>query len=189
MWPVIRRTNRNVPSARDSVFSTRPANANVRKTLLIGLYALKQRQHGRHFVDAFFSVKTFKFRWKCHWFFSMGSNWDQVINGPCNGLAPNRRQAIIRSSGSLANWCIYASLGLNDLTHCVVRTIDIFLFVISEQGRDVKLRLLKSAIIRLFVQQRVQLTEKKTSKLRITATGYARGESTGHRWIFPLNGQ
>ena len=45
---------------------------------------------------------------------SSGFNW-YVIIGSDNGLAPNRRQAIIWTNGGLVYWRIYASLVLNVL--------------------------------------------------------------------------
>ena len=39
-----------------------------------------------------------------------------IIIGLDNGLAPNRRQAIIWTNDGLDYWCIYASLGLNELS-------------------------------------------------------------------------
>ena len=35
--------------------------------------------------------------------------------GSDDGLAPNRLQAIILISGGLVYWCMYASLGFNEL--------------------------------------------------------------------------
>ena len=46
---------------------------------------------------------------------SLWSNWQYVIIGSDNGLAPNRRQAIIWTSDGLVYWCIYVLLGLNEL--------------------------------------------------------------------------
>ena len=48
---------------------------------------------------------------------SLGSNWQDAIIGSDNGLAPNRRWAIICTNDGLGLQCIYASLGLNELTH------------------------------------------------------------------------
>ena len=44
------------------------------------------------------------------------SNWQYDIIGLDNGLAPNRRQAIIWINDDLVYWRIYASLGLNEFT-------------------------------------------------------------------------
>ena len=46
--------------------------------------------------------------WICSpWF---NSQWSSIDSD--NGLAPNRRQAIIWNNDGLGHWCIYASLGL-----------------------------------------------------------------------------
>ena len=47
---------------------------------------------------------------------SLRSNWQYIIIGSGNGLAPNRPQAIIWTSDGLVNWHIQASLGLNELS-------------------------------------------------------------------------
>ena len=47
---------------------------------------------------------------------SAGSNWQYSSIGLDDGLAPNRREAIIWTSDDLVCWHIYASLGLNELT-------------------------------------------------------------------------
>ena len=46
---------------------------------------------------------------------SFGLNWQYVIIGPENGLAPIRRQSIFWTSDDLVYWRAYASLGLNAL--------------------------------------------------------------------------
>ena len=40
-----------------------------------------------------------------------------------NGLALSRRQAIISTNDGLGWWCIYASLGLNELRGCCLPLI------------------------------------------------------------------
>ena len=47
---------------------------------------------------------------------SFGSNLQYVIIGSDNGLAPNRRQAIIWTNDGLVYWRIYASVGLDELS-------------------------------------------------------------------------
>ena len=37
--------------------------------------------------------------------------------GSDNGFSPNRREAIIWTNDGIVHWRIYASLGLNELTH------------------------------------------------------------------------
>ena len=46
---------------------------------------------------------------------SQGSNQRHSSIGSDDGLAPSRRQAIIRANDDLVYWRNYASLGLNDL--------------------------------------------------------------------------
>ena len=45
--------------------------------------------------------------------YSLGSNWQYVIIGSDNGLAPNRRQAIIWTNEGPVYWRMYASLDHN----------------------------------------------------------------------------
>ena len=45
---------------------------------------------------------------------SQGSIW-QAITGSENGLAPNKRQAIIWTSNGLVDWCIYALASIDVL--------------------------------------------------------------------------
>ena len=42
-------------------------------------------------------------------------NWQYGSIDSDNGLAPNRRQGIIWSNVGMFYWCIYVSLGLNEL--------------------------------------------------------------------------
>ena len=53
---------------------------------------------------------------------SLGFDWQYGSIGSDNGLAPNRRLAINWSKDGMSYWCKYASLGLNELTHCVLVT-------------------------------------------------------------------
>ena len=59
-----------------------------------------------HFISVEFSLKIF----------SWGSNYQYTSIGSDNGLALNRRQAIIWTKGGLVYWHMYASLGLNELS-------------------------------------------------------------------------
>ena len=49
---------------------------------------------------------------------SSGSNWQYCSIGLHNGLAPNRRQAIIWTNADPIHWCIYTALWEDELTHC-----------------------------------------------------------------------
>ena len=89
-------------------------------TINIWLSTLRLRQNGHHFVHDIFSCIFLNenFRISKNVFIEMcflGSNWQYVIIGSDKGWAPNRRQAIIWTSDGLVYWCIYASLGLNEL--------------------------------------------------------------------------
>ena len=48
--------------------------------------------------------------------------------GSYNGLAPTRRQAIIWTNDGLVWWCIYASLGLNELSSQTNVSLNVKLF-------------------------------------------------------------
>ena len=76
-------------------------------------------------------MKTFEFQIIFHWNGSLYSNWQYVITGLDNGLAPNKRQASqtiiwinIWINDGLVYWCIFASLSLNELILAIFR-IDI----------------------------------------------------------------
>ena len=49
---------------------------------------------------------------------SQWSNWQYPSIGLDNGLAPNRRQAIIWTNADLIHWRIYATLGEDELMAC-----------------------------------------------------------------------
>ena len=51
------------------------------------------------------------------------SNWQYGGIGSDNGLALNRRQAIIWTNDGLGYWCIYVSLSLNELISMIDRCI------------------------------------------------------------------
>ena len=67
--------------------------------------------------------------WKLSYFYSnfteicsQGSNYHYANIGSDDGLAPNRRQAIIWNNAGLVYWRIYVSLDLNELNHCPLGT-------------------------------------------------------------------
>ena len=75
-------------------------------------------QNGHHFADGIFIcifvLKSFissNFTEVC----SQRSNWQYPIIGLDNGLAPNRRQAIICTNTDPIHWRIYAALGGDEL--------------------------------------------------------------------------
>ena len=69
------------------------------------------------FSDVIFWVKIFVCRFEFHWRFSQWSNWQWTSTDSDNGLAPNRRQAIMCTNHVLVYWRIYVSLGLNVFIH------------------------------------------------------------------------
>ena len=79
-------------------------------------------QHGRQLTDDIFRLHFHE--WKvlnfdqnftevCSWW----SNWQYPSIDLDNGLAPNRRQAIIWTNADPIQWRIYAALGGDELTH------------------------------------------------------------------------
>ena len=56
-------------------------------------------------------MKSFGFDKKITKVCSCGSNWQYPSIGLDNGLAPNRRQAIIWTNADPIHWRIYATLG------------------------------------------------------------------------------
>ena len=60
-------------------------------------------------------MKSFVFGFEFHWSLFPGVNWKYVNFGLDNGLAQNRRQAIIWTNTDLGHWRIYAALGGNEL--------------------------------------------------------------------------
>ena len=73
-----------------------------------------------NFVNDIFkciSIKMFKFRLTFTEVCSQGSNGQYSSIGSDNGLAPNRRQAIIWTSDGLGCRRIYVSFGLNESSH------------------------------------------------------------------------
>ena len=82
---------------------------------------------------AFSWMKTFDF-WKFHRNMFFGSNWQCGRIGSDNGFTPNRRQATIWTNFGMFYLCIYASLGLNELTIVWAKWIrfNVWLEIISD---------------------------------------------------------
>ena len=70
------------------------------------------------FSSAFFLMWTIEFWITCHWsmLLILGSNLQYCCIGSGNGLALNRRQAIIWNNVGISYWRIFASLDLNELS-------------------------------------------------------------------------
>ena len=84
------------------------------------VYTLRARWNGCHFADNIFKciflMKTLILTTILpKRIYSPGSNWQYGSISSDNGLAPNRRQAIIWTNDGIGYWCIYASLSLNEL--------------------------------------------------------------------------
>ena len=67
------------------------------------------------FSGAFSWMKSFIFWLKFHWSLFIRANWQYLGIGLDNGLAPNRRQAIIWTNVYLIHWRKYATLGGDEL--------------------------------------------------------------------------
>ena len=67
------------------------------------------------FADGIFRCiflnKMIELRLKFHWNFSKGSNWQQASVCSCNGLAPDRRQAITWTNDDTVYWRIFPVQG------------------------------------------------------------------------------
>ena len=62
-------------------------------------------------------MKIIEFQFKFNWNLFPGIQLKMNIIGLDNGLAPNRRQAIIWTNADPVDWRIYAALGDAELTH------------------------------------------------------------------------
>ena len=85
-------------------------------------------QNGRHFANDIFKcifVNEFFFYFDKNFtdVCSQGSNWQSSSIGLDNGLAPNRRQAIIWTNADPINWRIYATLGGDELTQMFIVSV------------------------------------------------------------------
>ena len=69
------------------------------------------------FSDAFSWMRTFVFLIKFHWSLFLRLQLTKTSIGLDNGLALNRRQAIIWTNADPVQWHIYTSLGGEELTH------------------------------------------------------------------------
>ena len=95
-------------------------NESLDACMTLRFNTLRPRQNGRHFPDDIFKFILFdenvwvliKISLKCC---SYGSSYQYSSIASDNGLAPNRRQAIIWTKGDPVQWRIYASPGHNEL--------------------------------------------------------------------------
>ena len=122
---------RKCNAKRKSPWRGIPADRHLKRLLTWcrhGLDTLRPRQNGRHFADDIckgiylnenFSILHKNFTAIC----SLGSNRHNGSIVSDDGLAPNRRQAIIWTNVDMLYWRIYAPLGLNELKSMPVRSI------------------------------------------------------------------
>ena len=92
--------------------------ANVIQSGLVN--TLMQRQNGRHSAYGIFKLISLYEDYCILIVFSSKfvpqvSNQQRSCIGSDNGLAPNKRQAIIGTNDGLIYWCIPASLGFEEL--------------------------------------------------------------------------
>ena len=89
--------------------------------LVLGFNFSPPGQNCRHFAgdisDACSWMKIFVFLSKFHWILSLTSNWEYVSIGLNNGLAPNRRQAIICINAHPIRWRKFVALGEMSFKH------------------------------------------------------------------------
>ena len=105
-----------------TLYKTWPLFSNISLTLKTSINPLRQKQNGRLFADdVFIRIILNENSWISN---NISLKYvpygliDNVIIGSDNGLASNRRQAIIWTNNGLVYWRIYASLGLNELVYC-----------------------------------------------------------------------
>ena len=82
------------------------------------------------FSDAFSWMKIFVFWLKFHWSLFLRVQLTIAQHGLDNGLAPNRRQAVIWNNADPIHWCIFVALGEDELRFSWFSSCDfrIFLF-------------------------------------------------------------
>ena len=95
-------------------------SATNHPTKVIAVLTIPPWTNGRYFADDIFRCifmnEAFSFWLKCHWNLFLRVKLTITI-GLDNGLAPNRRQAIIWTNADPIPWRIYATLRGDDLTH------------------------------------------------------------------------
>ena len=98
-------------------------------TTFLFFNTLRPRQNQRHFADDIFKLifldEYCGIWFEFHWHLFPTTQLQQASIGSDNGLAPDRRQAIIWTNDNIIHWhththtyiYIYASLSLNELRH------------------------------------------------------------------------
>ena len=105
-----------------TLYKTWPFFSNMSLTLKTSINPLRQKENSHLFADdVFICIILNENSWISN---NISLKYvpygliDNVIIGSDNGLASNRRQAIIWTNNGLVYWRIYASLGLNELVYC-----------------------------------------------------------------------
>ena len=78
----------------------------------------------RHFQLHFIQWKCLNFKWNFIEICSLGYRWQFCSIVSDNGLAPNRRQAIIWSNADPIHWHIYAALGGDEFTQVLLNLLE-----------------------------------------------------------------
>ena len=86
----------------------------------------------RHFQLHFIQWKCLNFKWNFIEICSLGSSWQYGSMVSDNGLAPNRRQAIIWSNADPIHWHIYAALVGDELS--IIWSLILSAFNLQESG-------------------------------------------------------
>ena len=134
------------------------------------------------FSGAFSWMKSFVFWLKFHWNVLLRVQLTATHPGSDNGLAPNRRQAIIWTNADLINWRIYAALVGDELMEQPIATnvIDIWL-------KHFSLKKKHFSHLRYFVQDPVcQIITSGSASGRRTADVEEIDRSYGNRYSIVL---
>ena len=113
LW-LYHKTSHHFVTSRGQVWPSHSQSINT--ILRKDINSSSPGQNGHHFADDIFRCifvnEKFCISLKCHWSLFLGV---QLTITQHDGLAPNRRQAIISTNGDLIHWRIYAGLGGDEL--------------------------------------------------------------------------
>ena len=77
-------------------------------------------------------MKIFEFQFNYYWSVSVRSSWQYASIGLDNGLAPNRRQAIIWANADPIDLHIYAALGGDGLIAILLLSVICTLYLLQQ---------------------------------------------------------
>ena len=132
-WSSIRRSSVRGPSSRQNfvkmtTFLFQRFDSSIIQFCRLGFTTFRPKQNGRHFAGDIFngisSNENLRIKKKSLKYVSWGLNRQFSSIGSDNGLAPNRRQAVIWTSVGMFYGRIYVSLGLNELISSNVDEMD-----------------------------------------------------------------